>query len=102
MFLLSIQLQCLGAHYIAREKKRTTNEILPLDDVARFHLRNGAIFHQINWMANMSSQGIQDSAGMMVNYVYAFDKLEENAERFGKSAVVPIGQSVAAMLEKLE
>lgn len=50
----------------------------------------------------MSSQGIQDSAGMMVNYVYAFDKLEENAERFGKSAVVPIGQSVAAMLEKLE
>lgn len=33
---------------------------LPLDPVARFHLRNGASLHSINWMANPSLQGLRD------------------------------------------
>jgi Malonyl-CoA decarboxylase C-terminal domain len=28
------------------------------DPVARFHLRNGASFHRLNWTANMSKKGI--------------------------------------------
>eukprot|EP01031_Cornospumella_fuschlensis_P038495 gene38495-46791_t len=95
---VAVKLQALGAHYIAREQTINRAEILPLDDVARFHLRNGAIFHRINWMANMSSQGIQDSAGMMVNYLYDFDKLEENAAKFGEATVIPMGKSVEALL----
>jgi Malonyl-CoA decarboxylase C-terminal domain len=32
--------------------------LLPTDPVARFHLRNGASFHRLNWMANLSKKGI--------------------------------------------
>ena len=37
---------------------RGNGKPLPLDPVARFHLRNGASLHSINWMANPSLQGL--------------------------------------------
>jgi hypothetical protein len=43
---------------------------LPLDNVARFHLRNGAELHRINWLGNDSAAGLRSSAGLMANYRY--------------------------------
>ena len=40
----------LGARYIYIEKKRGK----ALDPVANFHVRNGAIFERINWLADPS------------------------------------------------
>ena len=42
----------LGAHYIYHEKKRGK----ALDPVANFHVRNGAIFERINWLADPSKK----------------------------------------------
>lgn len=63
--------------------------------MARFHLRNGAIFHSINWMANPSLNGIQTASTMMVNYLYDLEKAEKNAELFSsKSWQLPTGSMV--------
>ncbi|MFI7493324.1 malonyl-CoA decarboxylase domain-containing protein [Kocuria sp. M4R2S49] len=42
----------------------------PLDPVARFHLRNGAVLHRINWPASTGEHVINQSFGLMVNYLY--------------------------------
>jgi malonyl-CoA decarboxylase len=70
------------------------------DDVARFHLRNGAVFHSINWMGNPNLSGIQTSATMMVNYLYDLDKVEFNAKEFGSSNwQPPTSQKVRAIFD---
>ena len=40
------------------------------DPVARFHLGNGASVHKLNHMGDTSVNGIKQSAGMMINYLY--------------------------------
>lgn len=50
----------------------------PLDPVARFHLGNGARIERVNWAADLSVKGLEQSCGMMVNYLYEPDQLDEN------------------------
>lgn len=52
------------------------------DAVAKFHLTNGATLHQINWAADVTRKGVLQSAGLMVNYLYELNKVEEQHERF--------------------
>ncbi|ARP87259.1 malonyl-CoA decarboxylase domain-containing protein [Bordetella genomosp. 9] len=61
----------------------------PLDPVARFHLGNGARIERINWAADRSAKGLAQSAGLMVNYLYELDALDDNLGRLnaGKPAV---------------
>ena len=54
----------------------------PDDPVARFHLGNGARLERLNWAANLSPRGIQESVGMMVNYLYEPKTIEDNHEQF--------------------
>jgi malonyl-CoA decarboxylase len=58
------------------------------DAVAKFHLSNGATLYQINWGADLSKKGLQQSAGMMVNYLYELDKVEQQHEAFNQQVVV--------------
>src|ERR1700720_4415258 len=41
-----------------------------LDPVAHFHLSNGARVEQLDWLGDRSRKGLQQSAGIMVNYLY--------------------------------
>lgn len=62
------------------------------DRVAHFHLTNGARLERINWMADPSSQGVRQSAGIMVNYRYKLADIERNHEAYtgdGRVATVP-------------
>jgi len=54
----------------------------PYDPVSRFHLGNGALLKQINLWADMSSQGMKNSWGVMVNYEYDLRYIERNHEAF--------------------
>lgn len=38
-----------------------------LNRVANFHLRNGALLENINWLGNTSAKGLNESAGIMVS-----------------------------------
>jgi len=66
------------------------------DAVGKFHLSNGATLHQINWAADLSKKGLQQSGGLMVNYLYELDKVEEQHEAFSHKTV-----SCSRSVEKL-
>lgn len=57
------------------------------DAVGKFHLSNGATLHQINWGGDLSKKGLQQSGGLMVNYLYELDKVEEQHEAFSNKTV---------------
>lgn len=58
------------------------------DSVASFHLSNWATLHQLNWAADLPKKGIQQSAGLMVNYLYELNKVEEQHEAFNLGQVI--------------
>jgi malonyl-CoA decarboxylase len=55
--------------------------------VARFHLDNGARLERLNARGNMSSKGLKQSFGLMVNYLYDLDKVEASHEKFKQGEV---------------
>jgi malonyl-CoA decarboxylase len=57
------------------------------DPVARFHLDNGARLERLNARANLSAQGLEQSFGVMVNYLYDLDKIEASHEKFKQGEV---------------
>ena len=69
----------LAAHYLLKAKRADDR---PLDAVARFHLGNGARLERVNWMGDISPNGIRQSGGIMVNYLYNLDELERNHEAY--------------------
>ncbi|XP_027930879.1 malonyl-CoA decarboxylase, mitochondrial isoform X2 [Vigna unguiculata] len=75
---LKAPLMRLCARYLLKEKKRGK----ALDSVANFHLQNGAMVERINWMADRSEKGLSQSGGIMVNYVYRLDHIEEYAHSY--------------------
>ncbi|XP_027359608.1 malonyl-CoA decarboxylase, mitochondrial isoform X2 [Abrus precatorius] len=74
----------LCARYLLQEKKRGK----ALDSVANFHLQNGAMVERINWMADRSEKGLSQSGGIMVNYVYRMEHIEEYAHSYFSSGEI--------------
>jgi malonyl-CoA decarboxylase len=70
----------------------------PADPVARFHLGNGARLERINWLGNTASRGIQESFGIMVNYLYDLETIESNHEAFVNDGAVVHSAEVDALL----
>ena len=44
--------------------------------------------NRINWAADLSRKGLRQSAGLMVNYLYDLDGVEENHEAFLKGDII--------------
>lgn len=72
----------------------------PGDPVARFHLGNGASLERINWVGNTAAKGLNESFGIMVNYLYDPDLIEVNHEQFVKKGVVARSAEVEALLHQ--
>ena len=70
----------------------------PLDPVARFHLRNGARLERLNAGADLSPKGREQYLGLMVNYVYDLDRVEENHENYMKNRKVTTSSQVRRLL----
>ena len=66
------------------------------DAVAKFHLNNGARLQRINWGGDLSRNGLRQSCGLMVNYLYDLDRVEEYHQRFLDGEVVH-SQAVARL-----
>lgn len=69
----------------------------PVDPVARFHLGNGARLERINVAADLSSNGLRQSFGVMVNYLYDLDHIETNHEAFVTSNVIAASSRVRGL-----
>ncbi|KAG0021966.1 hypothetical protein BGZ82_011140 [Podila clonocystis] len=76
----------LCARYILLEKRRH----LALDPVANFHLRNGACAHRLNWMGDASSKGMEESFGLMINYLYSLDHIEMNNQQYLQDGTISV------------
>lgn len=88
---LNAVIRPLAARYLLKQKNRDGQ---PLNPVARFHLGNGAELHRINWQGDTSAQGMQQSAGLMVNYLYVIDAIECNHEQYITDHTIVCSSSV--------
>jgi len=89
-------LQRLAAQYLTTIK---TNDGRVSDQVAHFHLSNGAIMERLNWMGDTSEKGIKQSAGLMINYLYNLDRIEDNHEAYSGSRQVKTSSSINNILK---
>jgi malonyl-CoA decarboxylase len=89
-------LEPLAAYYFLRARSSKGRVI---DSVARFHLGNGARLERINWLGDLSPKGLRESHGIMVNYLYRLDNIEENHEAFANNSEVVASNSVKKLLK---
>ncbi len=70
-----------------------------IDPVARFHLGNGARLERLNHLGDVSANGLRQSHGLMVNYLYDLERIEANhegyAERGDVAASAAVGRALA-------
>ena len=85
-----------GARYIAQAKARGG---LPADPVARFHLGNGACAHRLNWPADLAPSALKSAHGLMINYLYELDRIEDRHEAFVRDGEVALGAQIAEALK---
>lgn len=90
--------QALAAHYLVEAKRK---DGLPVDPVARFHLGNGAMIHAVHADADLSKNGLAQSNGAMVNYLYDLTKVAKNHEQFVADKTVVASDEVRALSAKL-
>ena len=86
----------LAARYLVLEKRIDR----PLDPVARFHLTNGARVERLNWAADTSDNGRQQSAGIMVNYLYRLDDIRSNHDSFVGSGTIAASSAVRGLVKR--
>ena len=84
----------LGAHYLleARRGRRAR------DPVANFHLSNGARVERLHFLANTERIGQERALGMMVNYRYSLEHLEENHDRYLHDGTIEASDAVRELL----
>ena len=91
---LRVDLRQLAAHYLVDQKRE---DGLPRDPVARFHLGNGALVHDVHALADNSPNGLRQSCGAMVNYLYDLRTVEQNHEDFLTGRTVASSREIKAL-----
>ncbi len=84
----------LCTHYLINAKKSDK----PIDPVCNFHLSNGARLERLNWLADTSTKGLKQSAGMMANYHYKLSEIDENHEAFMTSGKIVASKNIRSLL----
>lgn len=93
---LKTPLQMLCAHYLLNEKHDSGTA---RNSVAHFHLNNGAIVAQIDWLADTSDNGISQSGGLMINYLYKLKTIDNNHESYRAGEEVIASSRVRNLLK---
>jgi len=90
------RLRILAAQYLIEGKRP---DGAPRDSVARFHLGNGATVHDIHTDADLSENGMRQSCGAMVNYLYDLKGLELNIEAYFGGKRIATSRRMQAILK---
>lgn len=100
---LQPELQRLAAQYLVDERRESANPKMltarAIDSVAHFHLSNGAEIAAINWLANPTPTGWSRSLGMMVNYRYVPNKIEERHDTYAETGRAAISDEISKLLK---
>ncbi|KAL9191358.1 hypothetical protein ACHAXT_001064 [Thalassiosira profunda] len=85
----------LAAYHLTVE----THHGRPICPVAKFHIRNGSEMYRLNYAADASPKGMRQSCGMMVNYRYQLEEIEENRVEYEVSGEVKVRDQVKNCLD---
>jgi len=86
-------LRRLCAHYLLEAKRGQRAS----DPVANFHLSNGARVERVLSLANTDPVGQERALGMMVNYRYDLESIEENHDRYLHEGTIAASDDVRAL-----
>jgi malonyl-CoA decarboxylase len=86
-------LRAAAWYYLRARSPRGT----PLDSVARFHLGNGARLERLNFLADTSERALQQSHGLMVNYLYDLEHIEQNHEAYAQQHAIVAASAVTRL-----
>src|SRR5712691_6767922 len=84
----------LGARYLLHAHAPSGRA---LDPVGHFHLSNGARVERLNWLGDVSEKGLQQSAGLMVNYLYRLADIETIHEAYRGEGQVAASSAVRSL-----
>jgi malonyl-CoA decarboxylase len=87
-------LRQMAAHYLLEVRR---DDGRPRDAVARFHLGNGAQVWEVHARADTSANGLRQSCGAMVNYLYDLKSVEQNHENYVTGGTISATRSVRAL-----
>jgi malonyl-CoA decarboxylase len=87
-------LRAAAWYYLHARSARGT----PLDSVARFHLGNGARLERLNFLADTSERALQQSHGLMANYLYDLEHIEQNHEAYAQQHAIVAASAVTRLV----
>ncbi len=90
----SQDVRALAARYLLAAKQDSG---MPLDPVACFHLGNGAQIYDIHANADTSANGMAQSNGAMVNYLYDLTQTQQRHEAFALDGVIAAAKPIQAL-----
>ena len=83
-------------YYITQVKRKGGQAI---NSVAHFHLGNGASLNQIHLEANTNKLALEDSWGVMVNYLYDSETVAKNHEDYANLEPVAISSKLTKNIQ---
>lgn len=86
----------LAAYYLTIESHRGRL----LCPVAKFHIRNGAEMYRLNYMGDTSIKGLRTSCGIMINYRYVLDNIEDNSVNYEMNGKFAVKDGVSCWLNE--
>ncbi|XP_078066745.1 malonyl-CoA decarboxylase, mitochondrial [Mustelus asterias] len=95
---LETPLMRLCAWYLYGEKHRGA----ALNPVANFHLQNGAVIWQLNWLADISPRGLSSSSGMMANYRYFLEDTNHNSVQYLKTKHIEASEQILSLVAQCQ
>ncbi|PLX98414.1 MAG: Malonyl-CoA decarboxylase [Desulfuromonas sp.] len=75
----------------------TRDDGQPIDPVERFHLGNGARIERVNWLGDVSGKGMEQSFGLMVNYLYPIKDIEKNHEFYATQGKIILSSAIKSL-----
>ncbi|GHD47798.1 malonyl-CoA decarboxylase [Thalassobaculum fulvum] len=84
----------LAARYLMTAKRGNGTA---RDPVAHFHLSNGARMERLNWLGDPSPNGLRQSRGMMINYLYKLSEIDDNHEAYSDGGRVTASSAMRAL-----
>lgn len=85
----------LCTKYLYTEKRRG----FVMDPVGNFHIRNGAWMWRLNWLADVSPKGMDNSFGLMMNYKYVLEDVDKNNQQYLLSGTVAASPQFLQLLQ---
>lgn len=73
--------------------------IFPFLPSGNFHIRNGACMWRLNWLADLSARGLENSFGLMMNYRYVLEDVDKNNQQYLLNGMVAASPQFLELLQ---